>query len=312
MADVTILGGGVIGLSIADELARAGASVRVLDRSEFGTEASWAGAGMLPPGDVNHATTPEGLLRGLSHKLWPNLVAWLQAGTGIDSGYRMSGSVRLFETVADRDAEAALWRDESIPVESLDDADVKLLEPGLCDGLGAALHLPSQAQVRNPRHLKALLASCAAQGVELLPHTLALGWERAGDRLAGVRTSNGVLRSDRYCVAGGAWSGGLLEPLGIDLSVRPVKGQIVLLDAVPLPISRMIELGHRYLVPRPDGRVLVGATQEEAGFDKRVTAGAVADLLALAVGVCPALASASIVESWTGLRPGSPDGLPYL
>jgi len=312
MADVTILGGGVIGLSIADELARAGAKVRILDRSNFGTEASWAGAGMLPPGDVEHATTAEGLLRGLSHRLWPNLVAWLQAGTGIDSGYRMSGALRFFPTVTERDREAADWRQEHVPVEVLEDSDVRSLEPALSASLGHALHLPSQAQVRNPRHVKALIASCAAQGVELLPHTPAFDFERAGDRIAGVQTTAGVLRSDRFCVASGSWSRDLLGPIGIELQVRPVKGQIALLETTRLPMSRMIELGHRYLVPRPDGRILVGATQEEAGFDKRVTAGAIGELLAMAVDICPSLRDASLVRSWAGLRPGSPDGLPYL
>ncbi len=102
------------------------------------------------------------------------------------------------------------------------------------------------------------------------------------------------------------------EQLGIELSVRPVKGQIAMLETTRLPISRMIELGHRYLVPRPDGRVLVGATQEEVGFDKRVTAGAIGELLAMAIDVCPQLSDASLVKSWAGLRPGSADGLPYL
>jgi glycine oxidase len=312
MADVTILGGGVIGLSIADELARAGARVRVLDRSAFGTEASWAGAGMLPPGDVEHATTPEALLRGLSHRLWPNLVAWLQASTGVDSGYRMSGALRFFPTTTERDREAAEWCDERVPVELLDETEVNSLEPALAPGLGHALHLPSQAQIRNPRHVKALVASCTAQRVELLPHTPALGFERAGERVAGIRTTRGVLRSDRYCVAGGAWSGELLATLGIELPVRPVRGQIALLETPRLPISRMIELGHRYLVPRPDGRILVGATQEEVGFDKRVTVGAISDLLAMAIEICPQLGDASLAKSWAGFRPGSPDGLPYL
>lgn len=311
MADVTVLGGGVIGLSIADELARAGARVRVLDKSGFGTEASWAGAGMLPPGNLERAATPEALLRGLSHRLWPNLVAWLQAETGVDSGYRMSGAVRLFESGTERDAELSAWNAEAVPVEPLDAESLSDLEPEVTADR-AALHLPSQCQVRNPRHLRALVASCLKQGVDLVAGAPALAWEADGDRVRGVRTPNGVFRSDRYCVTAGAWSGGLLEPLGMELPVRPVRGQIVLLDARPSPISRMIELGPRYLVPRPDGRVLVGATEEEAGFEKRNTAGAVAGLLRMATDVCPALADATVERTWAGLRPGSPDGLPYL
>lgn len=313
MADVTILGGGVIGISIAEELARAGATVRVLDRADFGTEASWAGAGMLPPGNLEGASTPEALLRGLSHRLWPDFAARLQSSTGVDSGYRVSGAVRLFGgDAAERDAELAGWAAEGVPAEALDDESLADLEPALAADLSPALHLPGQAQIRNPRHLKSLVASCAREGGELLSGVATTSWEVDGDRISGVRTPQGVVRSDRYCVAAGAWSGGLLEPIGIELPVRPVRGQIVLLSARPLPFSRMIELGPRYLVPRPDGRVLVGATQEEAGFEKRNTAAAVGELLRLATDLSPALENATVERAWAGLRPGSPDGLPYL
>ena len=312
MADVTILGGGVIGLSIAEELARAGATVRVLDRADFGTEASWAGAGMLPPGNLEWATTPEALLRGLSHRLWPEFAARLQSSTGVDSGYRVSGAVRLFGYGSERDAELAGWKAERISADALHEDSLAALEPALAAGLGPALHLPGQAQIRNPRHLKSLVASCVREGVELLPGVVTTSWEVDGDRISGVRTPQGVFRSDRYCVAAGAWSGGLLESLGIELPVRPVRGQIVLLASRLLPFSRMIELGPRYLVPRPDGRILVGATQEEAGFEKRNTAVAVGELLRLATDLCPALGCATVERTWAGLRPGSPDGLPYL
>ncbi|MGC1273129.1 MAG: glycine oxidase ThiO [Planctomycetaceae bacterium] len=308
MADVTIVGGGIIGLSIADELARAGATVRVLDRADLGVEASWAGAGMLPPGNLATATTAEARLRGLSDKLWPNLIAWLGAKTGVDSGYRMSGALRIFDEETGRDAELATWRSEAVPAEPVDAAD---LEPALGVG-GPAIHLPSQSQIRNPRHLKALIASCAAQNVELIPNVPAVAWEIDGDRVTGVRTPQGIVRSDRYCVASGAWSGGLLEPIGIELPVRPIRGQIALLRAVPLPFTRIVEVGSRYLVPRPDGRILVGATEEDVGFQKRNTTVAVGDLLAMAIELCPALADATLERCWAGLRPGSPDGLPYL
>lgn len=311
MADVTIVGGGIIGLSIADELARAGATVRILDRADLGVEASWAGAGMLPPGNLEAATTAEARLRGLSDKLWPNLIAWLGAKTGIDSGYRMSGALRIFDDEIRRNAELATWQSEAIPAEPIDAADLANLEPTLGVG-GPAIHLPSQAQIRNPRHLKALIASCAAQNVELVPNVPAVAWEVDRDRVTGVRTPQGVVRSNRYCLAAGAWSSGLLEPLGVELPVRPIRGQIALLRTVPLPFTRIVEVGSRYLVPRPDGRILVGATEEDVGFQKRNTVIAVGDLLAMAANLCPKLADATMERAWAGLRPGSPDGLPYL
>lgn len=311
MADVTIVGGGIIGLSIADELARAGTTVRVLDRGNFGSEASWAGAGMLPPGNLERAATAEARLRGLSDRLWPNLVAWLGAQTGVDSGYRMSGALRLFQTDAERDAELALWQAEAIPCESISADELASLEPSL-DHRGPAIHLPSQAQIRNPRHLRALTASCARQGVELISHVPALSWERDGEQITGLRTPRNVYRSNRYCVAAGAWSRGVLEPLGIELPIRPIRGQIALLHALPMPFSQIIERGARYLVPRPDGRLLIGATEEDVGFQKQNTAAAIAGLLAMAVEICPSLGQGELERTWAGLRPGSPDGLPYL
>lgn len=312
MTDVTVLGGGVIGLSIANELARSGASVRVLDRGEFGSEASWAGAGMLPPGNLERATAPEATLRGLSHRLWPELAASLLTETGIDTGYRVSGAIRLADDDLDRDRELKEWNAEGVPTERLEPSEVARLEPGLAAQGKPALYLPGQAQIRNPRYVKALLAACAEQGVELVRNVAAIDWLTEGERITGVQTSNGRYVSDRYCVAAGAWTAGLLQPLGLTLPVRPVRGQIVLLSTIPRTLTRMVEVGPRYLVPRPDDRVLVGATQEEVGFEKRTTAVGIADLLTFAIDLCPALAQATIEQSWAGLRPGSADGLPYL
>jgi glycine oxidase len=168
------------------------------------------------------------------------------------------------------------------------------------------------AQLRNPRHVKALLAGCAALGVCLRPGCLVHGLERRGGRITSARSTSGLLRADKYLLASGAWTGSLLEPLGYRAEIQPVRGQIALLHT-PAPLFRRILLwGKCYLVPRPDGRVLVGATEENAGFDKSTTAGGVGDLLAFAVRLVPGLAPALLERCWAGLRPGSPDGWPYL
>ena len=312
MADVTILGGGVIGLSIALELADTGARVRLLDRGGFGREASWAGAGMLPPGRLETATTPDARLRGLSHALWPELAARLLRDTGIDGGFHLCGAVRLFESAAERDADVAHWQAEKVVAEPLAAADLRRLEPHLSRQFCHAVHLPEQGQIRNPRHLRALVAACAGQGVELVPDAVHVTWDAIGTRIRGVQTARGHFESARYCVAAGAWSAGLLAPLGVTLPVRPVRGQIVLLDVLPSPLRRTIELGSRYLVPRPDGKLLVGSTEEEVGFEKCNTPSGTASLLDLAARLCPALATAHVERFWAGLRPGSPRGIPYL
>ena len=312
MADVTVIGGGVIGLSVADELVRAGATVRLLDRAEFGLEASWAGAGMLPPGTDTHARTPEARLRGLSNTLWPELSARLREETGVDNGFRRCGAVLLHESEAQTRAASEAWHAEDVPAEPLALPEVHRLEPHLHAARLSSLHLPTQAQVRNPRHLKALLAACVARGVELVPGAPATGWTRDGDRLREVRTPLGRFASDAFVLAAGAWTGGLLDGLGLGSPIRPVRGQMLLLRTRGTVLSRIIELGPRYLVPRGDGRLLVGSTEEQVGFDKRLTAAGVAGLTALALKLCPPLADATLERAWAGLRPGSPDGLPAI
>src|SRR5262249_8818085 len=162
------------------------------------------------------------------------------------------------------------------------------------------------AQLRNPRHLQALVAGCAAVGVRLRPQTPVHGLERSGNRVTALVAGDGRTRAGAYVVTGGAWTDGLLAPLGCQLGIRPVRGQLALLNTGRPLVRRVLMSGPRYLVPRLDGRVLVGSTEENAGFDRRTTAEAIRDLLGLAVTLVPALAAAPLERCWAGLRPGSP------
>ncbi len=306
-ADVLILGGGVIGLTTAYFLAREGVVVEVLDKGDLGQEASWAGAGILPPGNPDRAATHYDLLRAHSCALHPLLAAELRERTGIDNGYLRSGGLEILVEGAAADE----WRSEGIPFEQLDAAAARRNEPGLAPGL-AAYFLPDMAQLRNPRHLKALQAACRLHGVRLHPGCAAHAFERRGERIVAVRTASGTRSAGRFLLAAGAWTDPLLEPLGWRPGVRPVRGQIVLLNAGAPVFHRLVLHGSQYLVPRSDGRVLIGATEEDEGFDKRTTAVAIAQLLGLACRLVPALARAPVERCWAGLRPGSPDGMPFL
>jgi glycine oxidase len=307
--DVLILGGGVIGLTTAYFLARDGVRVEVVDKGEFGQEASWAGAGILPPGNPVRAETPYDQLRAHSAALYPGLSAELRERTSIDNGYLRCGGL---DFDADDAAAEAAWRHEGITFEKLGRKELARLEPALAERPGSAYHLPEMAQLRNPRHVKALLAGCAALGVCLRPGCLVHGLERRGGRIASARSATGLIRADKYLVASGAWTSSLLEPLGCHPGIQPVRGQIALLRTPAPSFRRILLWGKCYLVPRPDGRVLVGATEENAGFDKCTTAGAIGDLLVFAVRLVPGLASAPLERCWAGLRPGSPDGWPFL
>jgi len=309
-SDVLIIGGGVIGLTAAYFLAREQVSVEIVDQGDFGKEASWAGAGIIPPGDPNRARDPFDQLRAHSSVLYPKLSAELREHTGIDNGYRRSGGLVFRddnETYFERE-----WRSEGVRFEEVEGPALRRLEPALATDLTGAYFLPELAQIRNPWHLKALECYCQGRGVRLRPNCPVFGFERQGSRLIGVRTHDGLLRADRYLLTAGAWTSGLLEPLGWRPGIKPVRGQIALLNTGTPLFHRVLLKGKRYLVPRDDGRVLVGSTEEDVGFDKSTTTEAIQGLLAFAISVVPELTGARPERSWAGLRPGSPDGLPFI
>jgi glycine oxidase len=314
MQDVLIIGGGVIGLTLALRLAEQGVTSAVLDQNGLGQESSWAGAGMLPPGCPDKAQSPEARLRAASHVLWPTLSAELREATGIDNGFRRCGGleVRLAGPSHELDGEIKHWRSEGVDVIPLEGSALTACEPGLSAEVSAAYHLPEMGQVRNPRHVKALIAACTAKGVRLLPGTPVWQFDRSGERILAVETSSGRFKSRQFVIAGGAWSGRLLEQVGCRAAVRPLRGQIVLLSQPRSPVNRVVTVGTRYLVPRGDGRLLIGSTEEAADFDKHTTAAGVGGLIEFAVRLSPGLGAATVERTWAGLRPQSPDGLPYL
>ncbi len=333
--DVAIIGGGIIGLSSAYYLARAGLSVSVFDRTDFGTEASWAGAGILPPGNPERAATPIDKLRAIGSIRFPELSDELRDLTGIDNGYRHCGAIEFLQA---HEADVLdLWRDEGIKYELLDAKRYAEVEPAVSPVWGIPYHLPGCAQVRNPWHMRALVAACGKIGVKLYPHIEAAGFETNGNRITGLRVARstseqGICRAGRFLIAAGAWSADFLDSLAASATppyessqfivwdsehgtswVYPVRGQIVLLKTEPSLLRGVVMVGKRYLVPRGDGHVLVGSTEDNPGwFEKGNTADGVSDLLAFARQTVTRLGSAEVVKFWSGLRPGSPDGLPYI
>ncbi|CAN5642970.1 glycine oxidase ThiO [soil metagenome] len=314
-ADVVIVGGGVIGLSIAYALAREGVSVTVLDRAEPGRAASWAGAGIIAPGSDREIPLAMARLRTRSARLFPGWSQALLDETGIDNGYRRCGGVDVAFTPEQEQAlraAAGRWKLEGITFERLEPCDFERVEPALNPDLRVAYFLPDRAQIRNPRHLKALIVAGGRRGVRIIADRPVTGFDILGGRVHAVQTVQGPLPCGQVVVSAGAWSGELLGGLGLRVQTPPIKGEIVLLKTDRPILRRIIELGSRYLVPRDDGRVLVGATEEEVGFDTRSTPAAVRDLLDFALRLCPALAASEVETSWAGLRPGSLDTRPYI
>lgn len=316
MHDVLIIGGGVIGLSLAWDLARHGRSVQVVDQGPLGREASWAGAGILPAATFFPNQHPLDQLRGLACDLHPLWAADLKAATHLDTGYTRSGGLHLARSpgeAAALSAWAELMREERVEAQSIDRRHIAEVEPGIkADGTLAACFVPAESQLRNPRHLQALEAACRLAGVELTPNAAAHDFTVSQGELASITTTTGPLQARRYCLTSGAWTGQLLQRLGIHLGILPIRGQMVLFHCPEPPIHRIINAGSRYVVPRQDGYLLAGSTEEEVGFDKRTTDESITELIAFARNLVPALATATIKKTWAGLRPASFDGLPYL
>jgi glycine oxidase len=189
---------------------------------------------------------------------------------------------------------------------------LRQLEPGLVAPAAGGLWLPRVAQLRNPRMVRALRLDLAARGVELREGVEVTGFQDRGGRLAGVDTGAGQVEADCCVVAAGAWSGGLLAATGLILPLRPVKGQMLLLRADPGVLRRILIYRRHYLIPRRDGRVLVGSSMEETGFEKSATAAVRHELRQAATALLPALGAAPLEAHWAGLRPGSPDGVPFM
>lgn len=315
MSEVVIIGGGVIGLSLAYELSSHEIDVTILERSALGKEASWAGAGILPSGNPEKASHPLGQLVGHSARLIQEWSEQLQKETAIDNGYLRCGGLELATSkndVSELNHAVQGWRSEGLVVEDLSEEELRKIEPALSDDVIKGCRLPDEAQLRNPRHLKALASACLKRGVRFRTGAMVTELLTQSGRITAAKTWDGPVSGDQFVVTSGAWSAALLDSLEIKLKIRPVRGQMVLLRTDHVPFQHVLLEGSCYLVPRPDGRILVGSTEDDVGFDKRTTPQGVHQLLEFAFHLVPDLRHAHFERAWAGLRPGSEDGLPYL
>jgi glycine oxidase len=316
--DVLVVGGGVIGLGVAWRAAQAGMAVTVVDPSP-GRGASWAAAGMLAPvTEVHYGEQALLRLNLAAADRWPGFAAELEEAAGRQVGYRRCGTLTVARDTDDNAALEDLYRFQlrcGLQVERLRSRDCRRLEPGLAPSVRGGVLAPGDHQVDNRALAGALLAACERAGARLLADR-ATGLQLDGERVTGVRLAGGGSPAAATVVlAAGCWSrelGGLAAELLPP--VRPVKGQLLhLRGPADDPLCRRNVRGLEvYVVPRADGRVVVGATVEEQDFDTRVTAGAVHDLLRAALELLPDVAELELVETVAGLRPGSPDNAPLL
>ena len=314
-----IIGGGVIGLSIGWRLAQAGCAVEIFERGEAGKGASWAAAGMLAAGVE---TEPGELaLHGLcraSQEAWPGFAAELEAASGQSVELRQEGTLMV---ALNRDDTAQLrytydfQRAHGIALEWLTGAEARKREPYLHPNLAAAVYCAGDHQVENRKLVRALRLAFIAAGGKLHEHTKVAAIENAAGCVTGVALEDRRVDADIVVLAAGAWSGEIagLAPAAKP-PVRPIKGQMLALRMDPAaPLLRHVVWTPRvYLVPREDGRLIVGATTEERGFNGDLTAGGVYSLLEGAWRALPSVEELAIDEMWVGFRPGSRDDAPLL
>jgi glycine oxidase len=316
--DVVVVGAGAIGLACAWRLAQDGQRVLVLERERPGAGASSVAAGMLAP--VGEATWGEDALLALalrSHALWPGFAAELTELTGEEFGYSDRGSIHV---ALDRDEAAELRRrfelmeELGLEAEWLRGSEVREREPGIAPAVNSGVSAPHEAALDPGALVGALATACERAGVEIVPGAGADGLLGDDTSVAGVLAGGREHHAGTTVLCAGAWSASDWLPPAVRPPVRPIKGQILTLRG---PHSRRVSEGivvseRMYAVPRGDGRLVVGATVEEMGFDTRVTAGGVHELLREAYRALPDVAELELESAVAGLRPGTPDNAPLI
>jgi glycine oxidase len=312
--DVAIAGGGLIGASIALDLANAGLGVGLFDRQEPGLEASWAGAGILSPAPESAALIALVPLAKASMAIYPEFVRMVEEASGRSAGYRPKGTLQaLFSRHAREELSTviALHHGLGLRAEPLSARDARALEPALSEDLEAGVLRPEEASVDNRALTQAVLEAARRSGVQFFSARGAEAIWREGGRCLGLHLKNEKVEAQWTVIAAGCFSANI-QGVAPYAPVRPAKGQMVALRADDLKIERVLWSEKIYLVPRNDGRILAGATVEYTGFEKVLTAGGLEKILAGAIEVSPGLAGSRVEETWAGLRPDSPDHLPIL
>jgi len=311
MTDVLIIGGGVIGLLLAKELVERSISVTLIERSQVGAEASWAGGGIVSPlYPWNYSTAVTALASWAQHA-YPALASELKDATGIDPEFNPCGLLMLdppgYSDIVD-------WaQHHSKNFSLMNSAQLLEHEPELKSDCRRGVWWPDIGNIRNPRFLQSLHAYLVQHPLCRIDGNVeARALQRLDGDRAQVVTSIGNLQAGKVVVCAGAWAGDLLVDAGTPLSIQPVKGQMLVFEPSPGLITSIILHQGRYLIPRLDGRIVVGSTLEHTGFEKVVTSEARNELLDVAYSLVPALRSVSVEAHWAGLRPGSPHGIPYI
>lgn len=320
--DVAIIGGGIIGSSIAFELAAERLKVVVLDREEPGRGASWAAAGMLSAAPDSAEALPLVPLAKESLHLYPKFAAAIHEASGLHTHFASEGAIQIFpgdHGETERDKMVAELRELDIAIEPVSFETARSMENAIGPAAGAAAWLPGEATVDPRLLMDALLAALRRREVQIRSGCKVTSLLRHGSSCAGLIAGAEEIAAKFVVVAAGCHSSTLAGENSIEndwlsrcAPTRPVRGQMLALHSPGLGLRRVLRSERGYLVPRLAGRIVAGSTLENVGFDKRVTAGGMRKILDAAIELVPDIANAEIVETWAGLRPATPDSLPIL
>ena len=313
--DVVIIGGGIIGLSIAQELALQRFRVTVLERGQMGQEASSAGAGILAPRAEMEEAGPLAQLLLASRKIYPEFVSQVSLRSGINIDFRISGLLWVAlsaEEQAELDAKERRLTELGLEIASLSREEALRMEGSLNPEVLSVLYFPEEGYVDNRELVEAVRLACVHLGVQLVPGCEVVAVKTQQERIVGVDTSSGFVAAQKVVVAAGTWSGNVPTPLPYVLPIKPARGQMIAVKMPELGLRHVIYGSNGYLVPRKDGRVLLGSTVEWVGYQKHVTLDGLQQISASALSLVPALRSSTFIECWAGLRPFCEGGLPVL
>lgn len=295
----------------ARELKKSGADVLLLDKGQLGRESSWAGGGILSPLHPWRYSDEVNELARFGHQAYQQLAEELHQESGIDPEYLRSGMLVLN---SEEQSAAIEWAKKwEMNLSEINEPDtLQKIVPGLGEQYRSALWMPEVAQMRNPRLVKAAQGSLDSLGVAYEENAQVESLNVVDGQIKGVVVNGKNYQADQVLIAGGAWSAEILRSYGNVPEIKPVKGQMILFKGEPGLLKSILLAENRYLIPRKDGRVLCGSTIENSGFDKATSEEVKEELRQSAIEVLPTMAKLKIEHHWAGLRPGSPEGVPYI
>lgn len=313
--DVLIVGGGIVGCSLARELARGGPKVVVVERGSVGGEATSAAAGLLSPTFFAPATGPLVDLCRKSSAMYESWVNELRADGAVDFGFRRTGLLSIACDVEEADQIKNSVPGDNFPgrrAEWLTAAELRKREPALAPHVMGAAFYPDDAHVDPARLIQEVARVAELQGVQIRENEPVRRLERNGKRITGVHTTNATYRPGLVVLTAGAWTGELASWIGLSMPTRPIKGQLLFAECRVPPVQIPMHAGDALLIPWPGGGLLVGVTVEEAGYDAKVRLGSLHKILEHAMALVPQVKELAFSRAWAGLRPASADELPRM